>query len=703
MKDEGQPVQLIDLFALLAERADAEAAVPLRDGSLLYRLHDGERTVDVFHSPWRRPGGRTVKGAGGCFFVRGAADGPPADRLRRLAGLRMDFPLSLDLLSAWRNADAPVTLGADFARLHLSPFLLAGRTAWGPFLFAGCDARGRNAADLVFEARAGRVVFRVRPAHEARGDGWRRIGPLAVRIASDGRDPGTTATLPHRVENYLYYALHRSFRPGQPLAGAKGAPAERDARGDRCTDTAGEGVRDLPDETIRENLDEVAEHAFFLEPFLRRIGTQETLGTLLDADEGLALVVHTERECTTKLPWLKGCEHFRYIYSRLTPLPTCACGRAMEWLEPPQAETILGDEAGLLQALRKAASRKGTRIVALMGTCVGDVTGLDYEGLAAAVERDCSKPVVVINQMLEDFVEMDRTWEMLMRIADRARAPEPGRINLVGYAPAESDLADELRAVLPRLGLRLNALLVPSFRSQQALDFTRAACTVLNPARSYGFEFSRAAERFGDMKFHRLSPPFGKSATVGFYRGLAALAGRKDPAADAAELWSPHEASFAGWRERARGHGACIVVRPADATYLLDPLELHGLDLLRMLAEFGFTTTVVVLGGAEGEGAGRRLRRAVKADPLLAENVRVIREPVDDLPSVLRDIDARLCFTEFPPDRRVLEAGKMFFEPRDFQPGLAGAVRSITRLVRLAESEFPRTWNQAAAGGGRRT
>ena len=71
---------------------------------------------------------------------------------------------------------------------------------------------------------------------------------------------------------------------------------------------------------------------------------------------------------------------------------------------------------------------------------------------------------------------------------------------------------------------------------------------------------------------------------------------------------------------------------------------------------------------------------------------------VDDL-LYLRGLGARLCFTEFPPDRRVLEAGLMFFQPRDFEPGLAGAVRSITRLVRLAESAVPGRWSRAVAGG----
>jgi len=691
-----RPVQLIDLFADLARRVGAAAVVPLHDGSLLYRFRAGRRNVDVFHSPWLRPGGITVPGGDGCFFLRGAVAGPPGDRLRRLARARLAAPLGLDPLAAWEDADRPVVLDADFARVHLRRFLAAGRTAWGPFLFAGCDANADRAVTLVFEGPAGRIDFRVAPSGEARGADGGRFGPLAVRIVADSRDPARAASLEHRVENYLYYAFQRSFRPRQPLVDRRTAtPGKRTRAGRRTPDA---GARELSDETIRQSIDEVAEHAFFLDPFLRRIGTQETLGTLLDADEGLALVVHTDQECTTKLPWLKGAEHFRYIYSRLAPLPTCSGGRGISWLEPSEVATIRGDDRELVRALRAAAARKTTRLVALMGTCVGDVTGLDYDGIAAAIERQSGKPVVVIGQMLEHFVEMDHTWELLLRIADRNRAPEPGRVNLVGYAPVESALADEFRAVLPRLGLRLNALLVPSFRSQQALDFARAAFTLVNPARSSSFEFSRVAASFPRMTFHRVPPPYGKSATLDFCRHLAALASRPDAAGDAARLWRPHEEEFARWQERARRHAACLVVRPADAPYLLDPLELHGLDLLRLLAEFGFAATVAVLSGAGDEAARRRLLRRVRADPLLAKAVRIIPAAVEDLPAVLRRVEASLCFTEFPPDRRILEAGKMFFQPRDFQPGLDGAVRSIRKLVRLAESRFPRTWNQAAAG-----
>lgn len=689
-----RPVQLLDLFAALARRAGAAAAVPLHDGSLLYRFREGRRRVEVFHSPWHRPGGSVVRGVEGCFFVRGATDRFAAACLRRLAGARTRFPLSLDPLAVWEDADRPVVLDADFARVHLRRFLDAGRTAWGPFLFAGCDANEDRTVTLVFEGPAGRVDFRVAPSRAAREEGWRRFGPLAVRIAADGRDPAAAGSVARRVETYVYYAFHRAFRPGQPLAAARPEPAHASPNGDVP-------FRDDPDDRIRQNLDQVPEHAFFLDPFLRRIGTQETLGTLLAADEGLALVVHTDQECTTKLPWLKSCGHLRSLFARLHPLPTHASGREIEWLEPVQAQTIRGDDTVLLRALRRAAGRRKTRIVALMGTCVGDVTGLDYEGLAAAVEREFGKPVVVIGQMLEHFVEMDHTWELLLQIADRRRPPEADRINLVGYAPAESDLADELRGTIPRLGLRLNALLVPSFHSREARDFARAACTVLNPARSSTFEFARAAATFPTMRFHRIPPPFGKSATIAFYRGLAELAGAKDPQAEAEALWAPHEPEFAAWQERARGVRVCFLVRPGDATCLLEPEELHGLDLLRILAEFGFGIDLVVLAGPEGETARSRLERRAAADPLLAETVRTIRRPVREPTAILATLDARLCFSEFPPDRRALEAGKMFFQPRDIQPGLAGTVRSLARLVRLAESAFPGTWCRLRRAGVR--
>jgi hypothetical protein len=291
---------------------------------------------------------------------------------------------------------------------------------------------------------------------------------------------------------------------------------------------------------------------------------------------------------------------------------------------------------------------------------------------------------------------MDRTWDMLMRVADRKVRAERGRINLVGYAPGDSEFAGELREVLPRLGLTLNALLVPSFRSRDAAEFARATVTVLNPARSYGFEFSRAAKSFPRMRFRSLPPPFGKNAALAFCRGLAEQGGRKDPAGEAQALWEPHEAEFAGWRERARGLGACFFVRPADAPYLLDPNELHGIDLLRVMSEFAFRSTVVVLAGEEGEPVRGRLQALVDGDGLLREQVVVTREPVSRMREVLGALDVRLCFTEFPPDRRVLEARKMFFQPRDFQPGLSGAVRSLMKLVRLAQSGFPPLWSGLA-------
>jgi hypothetical protein len=224
--DARQPVQLIRFFVALAGKARAEAALPLQDGSLLYRFREGARRIEVIHSPWRKPGGKTVARSDGCFFVRGPAGKTARDRLRLLADLEGEFPLSLDLLSVWQDCDLPVVLTADFARLHLRRFLLAGRTAWGPFLFAGCDARRKDAVSLVFAGPAGEVVFGVQRAHAALGDDWHSVGPLALRIEKDGREPGAAQTFGHRVEDYLYYACHRSLRPGQQLAGAPAKSAE---------------------------------------------------------------------------------------------------------------------------------------------------------------------------------------------------------------------------------------------------------------------------------------------------------------------------------------------------------------------------------------------------------------------------------------------------------------------------------------------
>lgn len=697
MKASQSSLQLLGFFQRLAREVGARSALPLSDGALLFQFGDSDRSVSakLFWSPVVRPGGVQLQSLSGSLFPQGLSEPEAADIGRKLGAVTgFEEKESLDPLSFQRDTRTPIRLDGQFVERHLAPFLRVG-AYWGPFCLVEVLG-GERSVRLSFESDSARVVLAVRPADPGQDPQRMMAGPLAVRVVEDTRPSGVARSVPGAVENYLLYALNRSVVSGQPVEAGDGVRPGLDPTAWGC-------LRESPAARIGENLDETPEDGFFLEEFLRKIGTQETLGTLLEADEGLAVVVHTDRECATKLAWINNPYYCRYLWSRFTPMPISMPARDISWLEPSQIESTMGEESSLRDRIRNAAGDERVRMVVLMGTCVGDVTGLDYQGIISEARPAGAPPVVVVDQMMEHFTEMDEIWLNLFRLAERDADADRAIVNLVGYAPEGSDFARELRSNLPRLGLELNGLLVPSLRTRAIRDFFRAGHTVMNTADGAQQEFRRVRRELAQMNYVDSRPPFGPAGCIRFYDKLRKLAPVSSGRATAEQLWEPYRLHWETWRERARAHEAAVVVRPQDLDCVLNPDRLFGLDLVEQLHEMGFSVRVVGVDGAVAGGAvhvakvlGEHFEAGLSSDPPLV----VQTEPgALDVVDMLGSLGSSIVFTEYPPDHRILDAGKMFFHPRDFEMGFAGALRAIAKLTRLAEGRFGRV----LAGGSAET
>ena len=710
MSGSVDPGQLIRFFQRLAQFVGASAVIPVKDGSLLYRFKMDTGHGEIFHSPVPRPEGRRHSDFEGSFFPQGVNDRDFQRFLSQLCAVRKPLsPGTLYPLAFREQVDEPIVLDGDFVDRHLYRYLRAGQTSWGPFLYTGAEGRSGTETRLVFEGGPGRLVIALLAKTEVDAEGQFTAGPLTVRVMEDSRPSDLARSFEGSVENYLLYALNRALDPGQPIRTGSGS-ADRQAPGkesgpleDMLTLTMAH--RDTKASRIGENLDETPEDGFFLEPFLRQIGTQETLGTFLDADEGLAVVVHSDRECATKLAWIRETSHARFMYARRTPVPTSMPRRKVHWLEPTQFESIMGAEGKLRKGLEEAIGDEKTKLVAMMGTCVGDLTGLDYEGIIEQASSERRVPVVMVNQMLEHFMEIDDIWVQLFQIVNQNATPEPGLLNFLGYAPAGSAFAVELEACLEEMGLRVNGILVPSFRTPAVEAFLEASRTLVNTAKSAQFECSKLRESLGEMHYQDLEPPFGPAACKRFYQALRSFA--PEGGSDGVEsFWQPHEADWESFRLRALEHQVAILLRPQDLIHMLDPNELHGIDLVSLLQEMGFAVELMTIDGRVPGGADLAAERLLAHLPSAGESNSGLSitsfAGVQDPARALAESKAELVFSEYAPDHRILKSGKMFFHPRDFELGLAGAVRTIARLTRLAESGFLRAYDAAAAQGALR-
>jgi len=126
---------------------------------------------------------------------------------------------------------------------------------------------------------------------------------------------------------------------------------------------------------------------------------------------------------------------------------------------------------------------------------------------------------------------------------------------------------------------------------------------------------------------------------------------------------------------------------------LFDPLSPAGLPLLPVMCDLGLRSRVLVFcrrgGEADAESRLLELARACGGADL------VEFEPFFDEPGLsraLRAPDAGAVYSEMFFDYRATQSGLPVFSARIFEPGFGGAVRTVTRLGRLAGLPFFRRY-----------
>lgn len=442
--------------------------------------------------------------------------------------------------------------------------------------------------------------------------------------------------------------------------------------------------------------DEAEQDAFFLTEGGRKMDCQEEFSTLLHADDGVAFLVHLARECTGHYAWIDSTLHYRHMYPRAVQLSMTKRRRGVRLLEVSNMDAMLGRVEDVGRAIREACRAPGTRLVVLVSSCVAEVTGMQLRDVLEQESEAAAVPAVFLELTVDENTPLEQFWSQVMRLARTDVTREPRSVVLVGLGEEDSPFAAEARAVLQRFGVRLRGLLLPGFDTGTAERFCEAGLAVVSSAEAVAQEFRLARRRLEPhVRFAELDPPFGPAGTRRFYRRVLAACGVRRSAAGLAESWEPLRADWERWRRRASGYAAAVVVAPEEAEYLSRPRRLYGLDLVGLLREMGFRVRVLCT-------PRRASDRAAELAAALRVQLRARLGPDDGLEvavggggegieAELARTDAALVFTEYPPDRRITGAGRMSFHPRDFEPGFEGALRTLVRLTRLAESRFHRS------------
>ena len=345
-----------------------------------------------------------------------------------------------------------------------------------------------------------------------------------------------------------------------------------------------------------------------------------------------------------------------------------------------QLDVVHGGAARLEAALRAAARAcPDAGAIQVTGTCVPTVIGDDARAVTRRLGRRLGIPVYYANPAGNEYGDAARAFVERARRAAARRRPRPRSINLVGFP--EGPALDELVALLEAAGVVVRARVFPAFDLRQAGEYLAATAQILYPNADYDEAY---AEAFEPLPIRTLRPPapFGWGGTRRWIEAVATACGA-DPrrAGDAVRrAQAPLRRVWREGRAAAAGYRVAFVVDLQEADRLRDPPRMWGVPVVPLLEELGFGIDVLCFDD-RGRAPSSFLR---------------FRTPAE-LERLLREGSFAAVYSEFTFDDRLVRAGKARFALSAFEPGLAGAVRTLERLVEICRWPFPRRYAAWAA------
>lgn len=189
-----------------------------------------------------------------------------------------------------------------------------------------------------------------------------------------------------------------------------------------------------------------------------------------------------------------------------------------------QMDAVLGNDEPLIAGACEAASRLKPRFVAILGTPVPAVIGMDLDGIAAEIEARAGTAAFAVHTGgFEPYtVGADRALCALIdRFAQETRGEKSG-VNLLGATPLDFDdgLIERMKRTLESANLRVNAVLCMGASLEDVENASNAA---------YNIAVSRAGLSAARRLYERFGTPFDAFAplteTQALRRGLSGNVG----------------------------------------------------------------------------------------------------------------------------------------------------------------------------------
>jgi hypothetical protein len=333
-------------------------------------------------------------------------------------------------------------------------------------------------------------------------------------------------------------------------------------------------------------------------------------------------------------------------------------------------QMIAGSNESLRRVLEQAADRVDEwDAVSVYVSCVPVISGEDFGGAIREFTLKTGKPVMIAGTTGTDLKRgfLEVALDALAARPAGAPARLPGTVNLVGFPGTRATW--ELCALLACTGVSVGQQQLPVLDLERLVRFEEAQAQLLFPMVEYERLYKGLFEPL-PVPVVRVPPPFGVDGTVRFLEAALDAAGvdRDEGMGRVSGDLDAVRAELEPLRARAGRHRLGIAVTSAQAEHLVRPERVCGIPLVELLSELGFRVEVL-----------RQSEDPARLDWWLGSGLSAV------------------C-TDVAHDERLLARGVGQFGLADLEPGLAGAVRTLRRLLSACELPFVRDFALYSGG-----
>ncbi|MBI5241264.1 MAG: hypothetical protein HY926_12400 [Elusimicrobia bacterium] len=351
-------------------------------------------------------------------------------------------------------------------------------------------------------------------------------------------------------------------------------------------------------------------------------------------------------------------------------------------MELGEHDMILGSNTkadAMVESVAGEAARSRGDFVVFNQFCTTTVLGEDSAGVTDRLGKASGRTAVSWSHSDRD--RLDNFGGFFKNLFDRPGffdAPaDPDAVNLFHFPPDFREA--ELVPLLGELGLKANLRLFPDVDFSTVERLPRGSAQVFCEASSYQAKLKELlAGRPRPIVEARA--PFGLKGTRECLRAIAAATGR---ARELDKVWKQKlaalEPDWEKMKAEAAGRRLAFVVSETTLPRLWQVRHGQGAPLMRMILEMGFGVDLLYY------APHAETPELPEAAPGAAFTT--FRTP-RELELALRGGAFHAVYSDIFFDWRISSAGKARFSSKDFEMGLAGALRSFERLLALCRLPF---------------